>query len=178
MPILNKQKGSALLVSLVILTIITLGAIVALQRSTLQLRMVGGMQHQQKVFNASYSNLNALLDQMRRSGQTLVMLNDAIIDYNESAANGEDAEGLNPYVGRYGFAAPQLPDNVKEVSNRLVSLEPPTSSSAVSLKATEGSSAGTLMPYHFSSTADAKDVNDNVSSKQQIGFYYLAPAPN
>src|SRR5690554_3080918 len=170
----SSQRGSALIISLVILTAIILGAIVAMQRSTLQVRMVGNMQHQQKVFNAAYSDLSGLMDEFRSSNNSTLttILNDAIVAYN-----ADNTATINPYATGYGLTKPNSPDNVKAVTNSLRSFEPPTSSSSASLKEMEGSSTGTLVPFYFASTAVAADTHDSVTSTQQIGLYYLAPAP-
>src|SRR5690554_7982370 len=61
---LVKQQGSALLVSLVILTVITMGAMVALERSGIQIRMVRNLQHQHELENAAMSTLNSIYTQM------------------------------------------------------------------------------------------------------------------
>ena len=50
---LKTQNGSVLLFSLIVLTVITLTAVVGMQRSTLQLRMLNSMQHHQEVYNAT-----------------------------------------------------------------------------------------------------------------------------
>lgn len=171
---LNKQRGSALIISLVILTAITLAAVIAMQRSTLQVRMVGNLQHQQTIFNAAYSNLGGLMEQLRQSGNTTDILNDAVTLYHQDP----DADGINPFATNYALTAPQLPSNVKSVTNTVKSFEPPTGSSAISLKEMEGSSGATFVPYYFTSTATADDDAQAVSSTQQIGFYFLAPAPN
>lgn len=172
--ITTPQRGSALIISLVILTAITLGAIVAMQRSTLQVRMVGNMQHQQKVFNAAYSNLGGLMEQFRKESGLTVILNDAVDAYHMNP-NGP---GINPYATAYGLTKPAIPENVSTVDNKLIAFEPPSANkNATSLKEMEGSSAATLVPYYFSSTAEASD-NAGTTSKQQIGMYYLAPAPN
>lgn len=173
---IKEQRGSALVISLVILTVITLGAVVAMQRSTLQIRMVGSLQHQQKVFNAATSDLGALLDQLRTADRVTEVLNDAVIAYNANTG-AIDPYALDDETPKYGLTKPAAPDNVQAVVNNLTSFEPPGAHS-YSLKATEGSSTGTLVPYYFASTASATDVNNSVNSTQQIGFYYLAPAPN
>lgn len=166
----KKQQGSALIISLVILTAITLGAIVAMQRSTLQVRMVGSLQHQQKVFNAASSNLAGLLDELRTADQATTVLNDALqAQYN--AANAT----IDPFKTEYGLVKPSLPTNIREVENKLLAYEPP-SEHARSLKALEGSSAGVAVPLYFSSTATAIDSNNSLTSEQQMGFYYLAPS--
>lgn len=173
MRITTSQRGSALLISLVILTVITLGAVVAMQRTTLQTRMVGNMQHQQKVFNAAYSDLSALLNELRTSPNLTRVLDDAITAYHL-----DNNATIDPFIADYGLDKPDSPDNVEAVENRLRSFEPPSEGSSTALKDIEGSSGATLVPYYFTSTATVEDSAGSVSSTQQVGMYYLAPAQN
>lgn len=167
----NSQQGSALIISLVILTAITIGAVVAMQRSTLQVRMVGNMQHQQNVFNAAQSDLSALIDQLRDPANASLTLNKSIQAENQSAGST-----IKPFTAG-GLTKPNPPKNIKSPKNALRVTALP-SDAVHSLKAKEGSSGNTLVPYYFANIATAKDKNDNLSSTQELGFYYLAPAPN
>lgn len=165
-----QQRGSSLIISLVILTAITIGAVVAMQRSTLQVRMVGNMQHQQNIFNAAQSDLSALIDQLRSSNNAKKTLNKSIQADNQNL-DPDTAATIEPFT-QGSLVKPPLPQNVKETINklRLVSVED-------SLKANEGSSSGARRTYYFANQVEATDKNDNVKSIQEIGFYYLAPAP-
>lgn len=55
----QSSKGAALIVSLVMLTAVTFLAVVSLQRSTLQVRMVGNTQLKEQTFHTSMSELKA-----------------------------------------------------------------------------------------------------------------------
>src|SRR5690554_826353 len=168
----SSQRGSALIISLVILTAITIGAVVAMQRSTLQVRMVGNMQHQQNVFNAAYSDLSSLINHLRNIGTATSLLNEAVKAENIAAGST-----IEPFAtGNLTLKRPKLPNNIKTPENKLRVLSLP-SSTPNSLKATEGSSKGTLAPYYFANRVDVKDTNDNAQSVQEAGFYFLAPAP-
>lgn len=167
----SSQRGSALLISLVILTAITLGAVVAMQRSTLQVRMVGNMQHQQNVFNAAQSDLSSLIEQLRSMSKANDLLFKAI-----QAENSTSGSEINPFT-QGGLTKPRTHKNMKDTKNKLRVISLPSAASN-SLKATEGSSGGTLVPYYFANKVDAVDKNDNAQSFQEVGFYYLAPAPN
>ena len=166
----SSQRGSALIISLVILTAITIGAVVAMQRSTLQVRMVGNMQHQQNVFNAAYSDLSSLINHLRNIGTATSLLNEAVKAENIAAGST-----IEPFATG-SLTRPKLPKNIKTPDNKLRVLSLP-SSTPNSLKATEGSSKGTLAPYYFANKVDVKDTNDNAQSVQEVGFYFLAPAP-
>lgn|SRR5690606_7805164 len=171
-----RQRGSSLVVSLVILTAITLGAMVAMQRSTLQVRMVGNMQHHQALFNAAYGDISNLLEGLRNAGTATTILNAMIQQENNSLAAGLDAgtTTLNPY--RMGVLnAPPLNTGVSSTSNALRVLHLPTSTPH-SLKMHSGSSTGTLVPYHFATNVVASSVNNGPESRQEAGFFYKAPA--
>lgn len=56
---MDSQKGSALLISLVILTVLTLIAISSMQNATLEEQMTGNSQQQIELYNASLSELDA-----------------------------------------------------------------------------------------------------------------------
>lgn len=171
----SSQRGSALIISLVILTAITLGAVVAMQRSTLQVRMVGNMQHQQNVFNAAQSDLGSLIEQLRSMGKANDLLIQAI-NKEKAKANPNDKVHIEPFTSG-GLTKPPTKKNMKNTKNELRVISLP-SDAPNSLKATEGSSGGTLVPYYFANKVDATDKNNNAQSIQEVGFYYLAPAPN
>lgn len=173
----TQQRGSSLVFSLVILTAITLGAIVAMQRSTLQLRMIGNMQHQQAIFNDTMSDLNTLFDGLRNANTANQILGDMIIAENISIANGNPAgtAQLNPYSFNL-LDQPLRNTGTSSTTNRLRMLAPPEESSQ-SLKVHKNSSAGTLVPYYFASNVLGVDVNNQTRSRQEAGFFYMAPAP-
>src|SRR5690554_6638031 len=103
----SSQRGSALIISLVILTAITIGAVVAMQRSTLQVRMVGNMQHQQNVFNATLSDLSSLINHLRNIGTATSLLNEAV-----KAENIATGSTIEPFVTG-NLTRPKLPKNIK-----------------------------------------------------------------
>jgi Tfp pilus assembly protein PilX len=63
----QRQSGSALAISLVILTAITLISITSLQRSGIQTKIVANIQHQQQLFNAANSDQEHWFVQLRNS---------------------------------------------------------------------------------------------------------------
>lgn len=168
----SQQRGSSLIISLVILTAITIGAVVAMQRSTLQVRMVGNMQHQQNVFNAAQNDLSSLIDQLRDSNNAKKVLNKSIQAENQNL-DPDTTITINPFA-QGNLVKPPVTNqkNIKPTVNqlRLVSVED-------SLKANEGNSASAKRTYYFTNRVESSDKNDNVKSIQEIGFYYLAPSP-
>ncbi|MFY9179992.1 MAG: PilX N-terminal domain-containing pilus assembly protein, partial [Venatoribacter sp.] len=55
----------ALIVSLIILTIITLGSVVAMQRANTQSKMIGNLQHKQALFTTGQNEINFMLEQLK-----------------------------------------------------------------------------------------------------------------
>jgi len=67
----SRQSGSVLAISLVLLTAITLIALMGLQRSGLQSRIVANIQHKERIFNASYSELECVFESFQDDTQDL-----------------------------------------------------------------------------------------------------------
>src|SRR5690554_5658346 len=107
------KRGSALTISLVVLTAITLGAVVAMQRSTLQVRMVGKMQHQHNVFNAAQNDLGALIDQLR----DLEIANELLLKAIQAENHTADST-IDPFT-QSNLSKPEPPQNVKSPVNTL-----------------------------------------------------------
>ena len=63
--LIKQNKGSALAISLVILTSVTLGAVYAMQRSGTQLKLVANMQHLQTIDSYAVSNNEGALEYLR-----------------------------------------------------------------------------------------------------------------
>lgn len=188
-PLSLSQQGSALLVSLVILTVITLGAIVAMQRSTLQLRMVGNMQHQQNLFNAAQNDINNMFEQFRNAAEASRILNKVVMAENAASIDPNYHFG-QVRINTYGSAdntanlavLPKYSANIKPFvagdastsQNTIRSLSIPTQTEH-SLKSNPGSSSGALSPYYFASNVTAVDKRGNTNT-QEVGFYFMAPA--
>lgn len=175
--ILTHQRGSSLVFSLVILTAITLGAIVAMQRSTLQLRMIGNMQHQQSLFNATVSDFSNVMTSMQESPVTARSILGELINLeNNSIAQGNSLGRIqiNPYRFNGIHVAPK--NSGVNSTTHSMQLRNMPSDTPNSLKQNAGSSAGTLVPYHFTSTVQAADTNNNTRENHEYGFYYMAPS--
>lgn len=172
-----QERGSALVISLVVLTAITMGAMVAMQRSTLQTRMIGNMQHQQAIFNATYSNINHFYQNLERPQVATRILGDIItkelaLDVNTPIGSIKSQPYSNDY--QHLIAPPPMSKGVARVDNELRMLRMTTSGS---LKEHAGSSTGTEVPYYFASNAQGMDGSNNTRSRQEMGFRYMAPAP-
>jgi type II secretory pathway pseudopilin PulG len=188
---LRAQQGSALLVSLVILTVITLGAIVAMQRSTLQLRMVGNMQMQQNLFNAAQDDLNNMIGLFTQDPpEARRILNKLIVQEQANSISPNyvfgqvkidaygSADGDNNLTIKPAYSnniVPYVAGDASTSQNKIRALDIPTASSEYSLKNVQGSSIGAYVPYTFASTVTAIDKRGN-SSVQELAFIVMAPA--
>lgn len=176
------DKGSALIISLVILTAITLGAMVAMQRSTVQIRMIGNLQQQQSMFNAAYSNISNLFTGLRNGNTSNRILGHMIDQENQWIANGSVPNAkpiVNPYDRNLFNGLLNPPAHNPTVGGTLneIRVAQLPGNTPNSLKMHAGSSAGTLVPYYFTTDTQAWDINNAVRSRQQAGFYILGPAP-
>ncbi|NMY53099.1 PilX N-terminal domain-containing pilus assembly protein [Pseudomonas sp. WS 5011] len=68
----HRQKGIALLVSLVLLLLLTIIAITAASLSTLQLRMASNSQQQNIAFQAAESGLQAWIEELTESNNAII----------------------------------------------------------------------------------------------------------
>lgn len=180
-----KQKGSTLIVSLVILTVITLGAVVAMQRSTVQTKMIGNLTHKQFVFGEGQNEMTAMLSKLQEKDASDTMFVDALLahltnpDLNPIPV-GSNGQPLLP-TGNAAFGLTTAEQSAAKitVTNEL-SLDGSGNNgttSQYSLKEHEGSSVGTpgKVNHFFSSIITVKDSNQVAASKQQVGFVYHAP---
>lgn len=175
-----QQRGSALIVSLVILTAITLGAMVAMQRSTVQIRMVSNLQHQQEISNAALGTLNYLFARMLNDGavQKKILIK-AEEQYKasllEDPANPAPSPTFDPFAE---FAADLvLPDfKAKSISSNRTTIQslPMPEGSHFYLKGKGGCGSGCSVTHAaINSVVTAK--NGMTRSEQEIGVRRLVP---
>lgn len=163
----QQQSGSALIISLLILTVITVTAVVAMQRSTLQLKMVSSMQRSQAVFNSTFGYLSQAQRLMNDSDNILdtrLMLTDLIND----AALKIEPFSLNKWQ------IPKVPQQVKPVSGQLSLSDMTIANGKFDLKKTPGGNQENV--YYFKYTASGTDKSGNIASSQELGLTYKAPA--
>lgn len=165
-----RMQGSALVLSLVILTAITLGAMVAMQRSTLQLRMVSNMQHDKQVFDATYSYISQAYYLMNEnSSDTRSML---------AAILANDSTTYEVYSTN-NWSEPSTPSVVGDVDGTLATSTSTAAGNASNpnyLKGNTGNSAGSQQTYYFTYNATGTDSSGRISSTQEIGLSYSAPS--
>ena len=174
---MTTQKGVALVVSLILLTAVTMTALVSLQGSMLQVRMVANTQFASNAFVAASTELEANYDEIRDNEQGLKMLSDAISSLSLSAGelilnsdgNPEfDAVAATAVI--HDYAAMGV-DN-QDVESNIVYKG--TGALADNTFAAD-STVGTFKVYPFEINASAS-VNQTIASRQSMGIEYTAPS--
>ena len=191
------NKGSVLAISLVILTAITLVSISAMQRSGLQGRMVGSLQHNQIAFHIANSELEEIYDfyssQASATEALSASLNEfTITDEEQKDDSGnviKDASG-NAITKEAQVFDPVQPGHTSTYSNYTphsgsayksprLSLTSDIRHTGIRSALVAGFSVGSFVEYGFISTAIAAEPNiisGRQLSSQSIGIKYIAPA--
>lgn len=103
----SRQSGSVLAISLVLLTAITLIALMGLQRSGLQTKIVANIQHKERTYHAAYSELECIYESFRIDSQSF------------SDAKDKAGEDLNLGIICANPLAPLAPSNHLTITNNL-----------------------------------------------------------
>ena len=166
------QRGSALIVSLVILTAITFLALISIQSSSVQLKMVNNSQKSEAVFQSALSELEA---QFSESGKT----SSAILDKLHEARYLVE---IDPDTGEVvldatsGEPTYQPVSLTRETSGResITISARFTGRNTINATLNGDISAGVFqyLPFEFSVRSD---LNSMFSSDQTLGISRLAP---
>ncbi|UTW47778.1 hypothetical protein [Bacterioplanoides sp. SCSIO 12839] len=166
------SNGSALIISLVILTIITITSIVAMERSTIQLKMVGSMQRSQAVFNSTYDFLargHALMNDDDNISAARNMLTTIINNTNPDLT-------FDPYATN-SWSVPNKPNQLGNISGQITipahDNYDPNDPNPFNIKQNEGGNSETK--YYFTFTAQGADKSGNITSSQEFGLYASGP---
>lgn len=167
----SKQKASALAISLVLLTAITLISVTSLQRSGLQTRIVANNQHVQAGFNAANSELEELFSAYITDDAAVDALSESIDSFTMDSGSKEyvptSKTGVN---STYTATAQNRPLAVDLSSNVLHTGKLPF---------TAGYSQGGFATYGFRvSTIASAPNNGRTLSSQSIGVEFIGPAQN
>lgn len=190
----NRQRGSALIISLAMLTVLTVAAGVALQETTLQNRAITNYSVKQQVRTASvnsigrtYGNLNAYYEALGSDALDDLM---ALISSEKNAIQSQtdngtsddelsyDNVGLNPY-SQYGWEQPSTIrlNAVGTVSTQIYyDTAHPINSNC--LKCNAGSSGGQTSRYPFRIVATTTDSNGKIVSRQVQGITLTGAGAN
>lgn len=175
---IQSSRGAALIVSLILLTAVTMTAVVSLQNSMLQVKMVANTQLATSAFVAANSELEANYDEIRDNENGLQMLSEAV-----SSVSVENDELVLRSDGNPEFSAVSARRNLNsDYSQMGVAPENITSeitylgSGAIVSNGFAGdSTVGTFQTYPFQINASAA-VNPSISSSQSMGIDYTAPS--
>lgn len=173
----TKQRGVALVVSLVLLTAVTMTALVSLQGSMLQVRMVTNSQFATSAFVAASTELEANYDEIRDNEQGLQMLSDAVSSISLSAGELVLNSDGNPEFDSVAATAVVHDYTAMGVDNQNVTSEivyKGTGALADNSFAAD-STVGTFKVYPFEINASAA-VYATIASQQSMGIEYTAPS--
>ena len=172
----SANKGSVLALSLVILTAITLVSITAMQRSGLQGKMVGNIQHKEQAFHAANSQLEEIFDFYASQASAIKALDKPKSSF--IVTNGEQVFQIIP-AGHTSTYNDHLPLDAHgnpmasrfEISSDLIYDGP---------RPAEGFSAGEYASHAFiinarSTKPDIGNISGRVLSSQAIGIQYIGP---
>jgi len=176
---IHASRGAALIVTLVLLTAVTMMAVVSLQNSMLQVKMVANSQLATSAFLAANSELEANYDDIRDNENGLQMLSNAVssVNINDDAEIVMKSDG-NPEFSAVAATGGDDSDYSKMgvVTDNVNSEITYQGSGAIINNGFAGdSTVGTFQTYPFEINASAA-VNENISSAQTMGIEYTAPS--
>lgn len=170
---LTKSKGATLAVSLVMLTAVTFVAVLALQRSTLQTKMVANTQHSQQAFSIASSELAGnydLIETSKLGTERLAAAMNNVAKADGVAQRDQDTGEFLfwplpvPAMSIYGGTKIRISTSLHYISGRGITINRTLSGD---------SSQNQYTAYHFRlrSTATA---TENIKSEQVMGIRFLA----
>jgi len=161
-----------MLLSLVLLTVITLTAVIGMQRSTLQIKMLNNMQHHQEVFNATNDHVESAVTYLQGNIDSTRELLGPIIQTDNTSNQISNAYLGDNWVKPTGYANHiSVTDTI-----RLSDISEPALASPSYLKSNPGSSAGTTQKYYFDYIATGSNSSGRITSTQEIVFHLEGPA--
>jgi hypothetical protein len=180
----SSNKGSALAIGLVILTAITLVSVTSMQRSGIQGRMVGNIQHQEQGFHAANGELEEIYRFYATQASATVALSEPLNNFdiiNDEQVFHQVDPGHNSTYNSYAE---------RESSNGQSSGHPPKTRLDVASNIQHtgersslvaGFSVGTFVEYGFVVTAESSEPSFGIApgktlSNQVVGIKYIAPA--
>jgi len=175
---IKSNKGSALAIGLTILTAITLISVTALQRSGIQGRMVGSIQHKEQGFHAANSELEEIYQFYATQSSATKALSSPLNSFDIVA--GEPVYQAVPagHTSTYGHYDPQ---SSAHPAYTPLQVNSDVQHTGLRSSLVEGFSVGSFVEYGFvvSAQSSKPDIGINlgdVVSSQLIGIKYIAPA--
>lgn len=183
-----RQRGSALIVSLAVLTAVTVAATIAVEQSTLQVRMVTNMKAERETFTSAVNLLETAFANQVAAGTATVsqLISDEMQALATQRSNGVDEDDLvyrqatmNPFdVNNWDKPSIDKLATQTEGSVSMVYASDMASKSPYDLKNGEGCSAKACQKYPFIMTSTATTNNGNISSSVQLGLQIIGAAQN
>jgi hypothetical protein len=194
-PRCSANKGSVLAISLVILTAITLVSLTAMQRSGLQGKMVGSLQHNKNAFHTTESELEAIYDFYSSQGSATKALSDSLNAFTVGDIEQKDDSG-NIIKDDSGNTVTKEEQEFYDTSTNHTSAystyKPTGSKTYPRLNLTskilhtgvrntlvEGFSTDSFVEYSFITTTistEPNTIDGRELSSQTLGIKYIAPA--
>ena len=176
----QSTKGSTLAISLVILTAITLISISSLQRSGLQSRMVGSIQHKEEGFHAANNEHESIFEYYWQGTNKSNPSAEAAAAFEElfKAANSNYKVVNNKKV--YDSISPKHISAYPSNSHSSVTIA--SNTRFKNLTRSEGNSHNMFKDHNFEVNISAFEPNSlsgaqgKVISNQVLGIKFLAPA--
>jgi hypothetical protein len=179
----SASNGSALAIGLTILTAITIVSVTALQRSGLQGRMVGNVQHQEQGFHAANGELEEIYQFYATQASATQALSSPLNSF-DIIAGEQIFKPVDPgHESSYNaYSAPSYPDQSHRQSQAArLSVASDIQHSGLKNSLVEGFSVGTFVEYGFTVTSQAAEPSfagtpGRTLSSQLVGIKFIAPA--
>jgi hypothetical protein len=163
-----KQQGSALIVSLIMLTSVTFLAILSLQGSTTQIRIVSNLQIKEDVFHTSKRELNSQYDGYRNQISKIQEMSDAMT----KSVSTNSAGDVTPNLDLTPILDTNNGEYVLSSSLRYFNKVPVN----LNYNFAKDSSVTTMSWLPFEITSETTDSSARFHSNQRLGFKYNVPS--
>jgi hypothetical protein len=177
---LTANKGSALAISLVILTAITLISVTALQRSGLQGRMVGNIQHQEQGFHAANGELEEIYHFYATQASATQALSNPLNSFD--ITDGEQVFSTVEPGHESSYNAQDSSDSSQSYNKKSkLAVASEIIHTGVSNTMVEGFSIGSFVEKGFVISASSSEPSfgltpGRVLSSQSVGMTFIAPS--
>jgi Tfp pilus assembly protein PilX len=171
----SANRGAALIVSLIMLTAVTFLAVISLQNSSTQVKMVSNTQTRESVFQAGMSSLETLVSDFSADKDGTAILAEAMT--NAVVDNGEavmDQETLNPMFDKVRNNNDRYNYNEKSLKPVDVSVTYRGTGSNMNFSLSGDSSVQKFNKHPFLAEAAAEDRSERFASDQDLGFTFMS----
>lgn len=165
-----QQTGSALIVSLIMLTSVTFLAVLSLQSSTTQIRIVSNLQIKEDVFHTSKRELgaqySAYKDDMNKIQELSNAMEKAVVT-DDSGDPAPESLDLAPEVALDSKYYSSLDSQLRYTKTIPVNLN---------YNFAKDSSVGSMSSMPFEIVSVTTDATERFRSTQRLGFKYNVPS--